>query len=585
MPRFLAVLWQGENEPLPVSQALRLAQDRDIAVITRTRGLLVMASGLGSFPFAEGPAAMAGAVLGDVHYRHGPSRAFDGSPAEVVRLEEIFWKAALGQQCWGSFLAFCSPSPDAPFAAFHSPLSSLAAYYTEGDGATIVASDASLLATVSGTRPTIDWPGVTRQLAFDNISYRTTCLSGIRELRCGEALHWNADSAPSPRFNWDPWAFAALSDPADKPEPHLELLERELLRCVATRTHGLESAILDLSGGLDSSILAALSARSGIEQHAVNMFSAGTEGDERSYAQAVAMHLGLALTEQAPDAGEIDIRSCPSPHLPRVHARSFVQEIDRLTSAAMPTAQAFINGGGGDAVFCHLQSSGPAADVLRSRDAEARFFPTVHNVASAAQCSFWTALRKTLVKAARSTRRARLVENPLFLSREAMAPPDAAELPWPPPSEGVLPGKLEHVRGIYSSAFNMQGFARSNSMKAVFPMLSQPLVETCLGIPSWAWLAHGHDRYLARSIAAKWLPPQVAWRRSKGGLGQLQRDIFRLNRKTIRAMLLDGTLLKQGIVQRAAIEAHLAPNGDLTSDKFPRLLRLCDFEAWASHWT
>jgi len=77
----------------------------------------------------------------------------------------------------------------------------------------------------------------------------------------------------------------------------------------------------------------------------------------------------------------------------------------------------------------------------------------------------------------------------------------------------------------------------------------------------------------------------VAWRQSKGWLGQLQRDVYRLNKDAIREMLLDGALRKSALLDRAAIEAQLAPESDLTSKQFARLLRIADFEAWAQHWT
>lgn len=606
--RFLAILWhpsdtsmrfaprkrtryQGyeagvtdEHEPGVVPAALHLACAIGMTEVLRTACMLVLVQDI-DVTALHSTSDSSGVVLGDIYYRHRPSGAFDGSPLEVERLLRICREGRLDDECWGSFLMLRQDNAGAVLEAYHSALSSLPVYHAEAQGAVLIASDADLLRTLVDEPPGIDWLGIAMQLGSDDIAFRRTGVMGIGELRCGEVLQLQHDHQPEVRRTWNPWRHAAPDNLLDDRGEALARLERELLRCISLRVRGLSMPLLDLSGGFDSSLLAALTSTNGVDVHAVNMFSPATEGDERGFARSVAKHLGIALAECAPEADRIDVRHCPSPHLPRPHARSFVQEIDRQTRIAAPQANAFINGGGGDAVFCHLQSSGPAADVLRAQGSPLAFLRTVHAIATAAQVSFWVALRLALAKAARPGHTVKLVESANFLAKEAIVRPLPADLPWPPPPRHILPGKLQHVRAIYSSCFNMQGFARSGSMKPVFPMLSQPLVETCLQIPTWMWLGQGHDRILARTVAANWLPPQVAWRRSKGGLGQLQRDIYRLHKGAISEMLLEGVLQKQGLLDRRAIEAQFAPASELTSDQFPRLLRLCDFEAWARHWT
>lgn len=582
--RFLAVLWQSEQEPATASLALETAKGAGMKLACRLPGFILMTRQIEAFAVNGEACTGAAAILGDLHFRHGPGDACRGSPGDTERLNHVLGNGELAARCWGSFLALRRRGEDGCLEAYHSPFSSLSAYYAQTTGALLLASDARLLAPLVLERPRVHWSSLAVHLAYDNFAFRSTCLNGIRELRCGELLEWAPGSRANAHWIWNPWQHAAPANRLDDREAALEILEREIIRCANARLQAISLPLLDLSGGLDSSILAALASRYGSEVCAVNMFSQATEGDERHFARAVAEQLGMPLVEAEPQAEMVDIRLCASPHLPRPHARSFVQEIDRLTIAASPQSTAFLNGGGGDAVFCHLQSSGPAVDVLRARGAGVEFFRTVHQVAEAAQVSFWIALRKTLAKAARRGGGVKLTQDRTFLVTDVLAEPFLDELPWPEPPAGMPAGKMEHVRGIYSSCFNMHGFARSGSLKAVFPLLSQPLVETCLRIPSWMWLGQGHDRYLAREVAAKWLPANVVWRRSKGGLGQLQRDIYWLNRSVMREMLLEGELQKAGVVDRAALEAELHPRSDLTSNRFPRLLRLCDFEAWASHW-
>lgn len=562
-------------------QLVRAAREADLPVVIKSGELVAAAQGVETHVLP----GSSGIVIGDIYYRHGPADAFDGSPAELETLARICSANALGAQCWGAFLAIYPASDKGALHAFHSPFSSLAAFYARVGEATVISSDARLLLEVLGKPASIDWRTLEFQLAVDDVSLRSTCLQGIEELRCGETLEAFRGHAAALSQNWDPWQFAQDDASVHDRKSAAELLERELLRSGAARLERLGPAILDLSGGLDSSLLAFLCARNCSPVRAVNMYSDGTEGDERRFAQMAASHVAFDLIERAPDATHVDISRCDRAELPRPYLRSFVQETDRLTRTAVPGAQAFVNGTGGDAVFCHLQSSGPAADVLRTRSADQGYLETVREVAASAQCSVWDALGKSLVKSARGRKGLRLRAELSFLTNPRAGNIPEAELPWRQPHPGVLPGKFEQVRHIYASAFNMSAFERAATMKAVYPLMSQPLIEACLRIPSWHWIGRGYNRLPAREIAAKWLPPEIAWRLSKGGLGQLQRDIFRLNRQRMREMLLDGSLQRQGLLDLPAIEQALEPKSSLLSDKFARLLRLCDFEAWAGSWS
>ncbi|MDE8652263.1 asparagine synthase C-terminal domain-containing protein [Novosphingobium album (ex Liu et al. 2023)] len=525
----------------------------------------------------------ASAVVGNLYFRTGPCDSLDGSNESTASLTSCLARRALGDECWGSFLAIHLDRQDDALIVHRSAFGSINAYFTLLGGMLAISSDARILAELIGARA-IDWDVMARQLLWDDLAESRTCVAGISEIRCGEVLRWKRGESPSTAAHWNPWNFTANDRVIAERKEASARLHHDIFEYIGKRLADLDGAILDLSGGLDSSIIAAVTAQSGVSLCPVNLFSAATEGDERHYARTTANRLGLRLIEYCPDPDRVDIVRCGSPQLPRPHARSFVQEIDRLTLFAAPEARAFVNGGGGDSVFCHLQSSGPAADVLGACGFGPAYFRVVHEVARAAQCGTWEVLRKSLIKARRSHAGLEARRDTSFLARPWSANEVLHRPPWPMPPAVTPPGKREHVLGLYNSCFNMNGFGRSRLLKPVFPLLSQPLVETCLAIPSWAWLGEGRNRLLVRRAMASYLPDEVVWRTSKGGLGHLQREIFRRNRDLMREMLLSGRLQRQGLLDRPAIEDHLKPHSALKSDKYGRLLRLCDFEAWISCW-
>src|SRR3546814_18257905 len=110
----------------------------------------------------------------------------------------------------------------------------------------------------------------------------------------------------------------------------------------------------------------------------------------------------------------------------------------------------FLNGQGGDAVFCHLQSSAPAADVIRHRGRHPGFAHMAFQVARAAQRNVWDIALKGVKKGLTGKRHNDWHSDITFLAGEARSVRLGDELPWPSPIKLALPGKVEHVQDLKS---------------------------------------------------------------------------------------------------------------------------------------
>ncbi len=525
----------------------------------------------------------AGVIIGDVHCRHVPARAFDGRPESAEQVSAAFRDGHLNKEFWGSFVALCETS-DHQLICERSPFGALNAYFAEVAGTLIIASDAALVLKAANRRRAIDWEAVGRHLIWDNLSMSSTCMAGVGEIRCGEAIRFERKSQLSTSFCWDPWQFAdskaAIADPAEA----VELVRREVHRCVGAAMGPEARCAIDLSGGLDSSIISAAASKSKSELCAVTIFDEGSDADERGFARCVADHLQIPLGEGEPDLANVDIHRATRPQLPRPHSRSFVQETDRvsLDLASARSMGTFLNGQGGDAVFCHLQSSSPAADALRCLSLSPGFISTAFQVARAAQCNIWDIAWKGMKKGIRGKKHSDWFTSRDFLSADTKSLELTGGLPWPSPQNMPLPGKVEHVHALYNSTYNMNGYRRSDVLKGVFPLLSQPLVETCLRIPTWLWIGRGRNRLIARLAFEADLPRKITWRVSKGGLGQFQMQLLRTRRTEIQEMLMDGLMSAAGILDRTALDQALRDDLSFQSQHVGRILRLCDVEAWCA---
>jgi asparagine synthase (glutamine-hydrolysing) len=112
-------------------------------------------------------------------------------------------------------------------------------------------------------------------------------------------------------------------------------------------------------------------------------------------------------------------------------------------------------------------------------------------------------------------------------------------------------------------------------------LVTQPLAELCLSIPSWLWCQDGYNRVIARKAFASMLPAQVAWRRSKGAPAHFVTALYEANRGIIGPFLTDGLLASQGLIDRDAVLSALALTGPIKGHDHFRLLGLADVEAWA----
>ena len=579
MRAFAAIATTSRGRKAEVYRSVEQAKSMGLMACLQTDRLAVLASGDLAFQSLKG---IMGAVIGDVFPRHIPAAAKGAHGTAFEEMSDIFMEDRAQAELWGDYVAV-HIAADGSLRFIHSPCGSINLFYLACNDILFIASDSSTLLTLAGRRRSINWAAIAQNLVRDDVSSSETCIDDVREIRCGEAGRWRG-GAVSVEMAWNPWDYTETDIAIWSREEAVGLVRHELLRSVRARRTVAGQFAIDLSGGLDSSIIAAACAVSGMEAACINLFDPETEGDERRFARCVADDLRFELVEAIPSTDDVDLNLCARGHLPRPYTRSFVQAFDNAASQAASRlgATVFLNGGGGDSVFGHLQSSGPVVDAVKSRGRAPSVIRTAHEVSRAAQCSIWDVAKKAGQKILRGSRPSQITASYDFVSAECGVIAETVTPQLPIPRTQPLPGKIEQVHGILRALYNLNGFSRSDHMKGIFPLLSQPLVEACLRIPTWLSVGEGRNRLIARLAMESYLPQMAVWRTSKGGLGRLQRDIVRTKRDQIREMLLDGALSGQGLIDRPAVERELKDEASYRIENAYRLMRLCDIEAWCS---
>src|SRR3546814_482815 len=120
--------------------------------------------------------------------------------------------------------------------------------------------------------------------------------------------------------------------------------------------------------------------------------------------------------------------------------------------------------------------------------------------------------------------------------------------PWRCAPRRTLPGKAAHIALLARAQKSIELYPRSTAAPQITPLLSQPIVELCLSIPTWQWVRGGRDRAVARAAVADLLPALIAQRRTKGGPTGFLRRVFNARADDAIRMLVDGRLIAAGVL-------------------------------------
>lgn len=581
-PRYLVALTRDESLLGALKARLRATPTacEGGRVVLERSGLLVFVVGTGVSQLGQD-----GALIGTVFTRGG---------AGAITLEEADQQAAVAsrgasliRRCWGGYVAVLGDAEGGRVDILRAPLGDLACYWTSIKGIVLFASDLSLMRAAGMPSPSIDAAALACHLAAEDIRRPETCLAQVKELPGGQRITVEADRYEHEAL-WSPWVFAAPERQLPDAEEAARRVRDSALHCVRARAAGFGHILLKLSGGLDSSIVFACLRNSARPFTALTLVTHDPSGDERAHAGAVARSCGVRLVERYRDPSRVALERSAAACLPRPTARSFTQETARIAAevACETGSEAIFDGGGGDNIFCSLQSARPAADCLMSEAGRGFFWRTAESIAQLAQTSLWAVARRAWMIKWRRSPAYRWPLDIRFLSAEARAELNGAvNHPWLIVPTGIPPGKAAHVALIAAAQSVAEGFDMESALPTFSPLISQPLVEACLQVPSWLWFEAGRNRAIARRAFAGRLPDATLQRRSKGAPDCFIADLYDTNRGLIRQMLMDGVLRQLRLLDVVSLENQLDEDAPVRGHDFLRIMQLTDAEAWARCWS
>jgi asparagine synthase (glutamine-hydrolysing) len=528
-----------------------------------------------------GGQGVGGVLVGRVHSRAapaaGPLAAAD--LAGLVEHDPADACAWLIERTWGGYVAVLARDRRTPPTVLRDPTGSVEAFVWGRDGVTAVGS---VIPDGLAAPPdlALDWDRIGDVLADPAVSGGALPLRGVASVDPGSSRSGTAGRIE--HRLWSPGRFAHRRD------RHAWASREELRACVDGVVAGLAAdagkILCEISGGLDSAIVAtSLAAVGRAPDQAINFFRDQAEADERAYAFAAAQRAGVPLemvrrTPFALDASTFALSAASA----RPNFNALDPGYDLALSQALETAGADVlfTGHGGDVVFLQVGAASLAADLLAGAPCEGSRLRRLAEVARRTRRSVWSlsleALRR---KPGRFAPEAQISSSGIVRRGAANA-----KHPWIEDGAGAAAGKQAQIAGLVMSLTLNGATRRAERARLAHPLLSQPVIELCLGIPATVLSAGETERSYARTAFADRLPPSILERRSKGDISVFLGRSLAASLDFLRPFLLDGRLAAEGLIDAERLEAALSVDAMVWKDATVEILAAATLEAWVGHW-
>lgn len=519
-------------------------------------------------------------VLGDVF------DALDGDRRPIPADGEDTGRArALIRRYWGRYIAMFRTPRGTVRRILRDPSGAHECAAWRREGVQVVTSELSdWLMTLAAPPVQIDWDVVGGLLRDPINATAASPLVGIRVAEAGDLTDLDAGRT-TPLWRPVDYIASVTSDPREA----AALLRKRIDECLAAFAKVIDGPGVEVSGGLDSAIVAgAFQAGGATPRLWFNMFGPFAEGDERRFVSALGDRLGFqphcvrrAITPMTTEGFHVTARG----PRPGVNGRDYSFDAAVAEVCLQAGVDGLLTGKGGDGVFFQMGVPDILTDLFRERGLRAFFSPALPQLARWTRRSTWSLLRTTLTTPRRSPldRSARM----LSIFNPESLPDDAGDSlhPWLRGLENVPPAKRLQIESVAAGLAYQSQCRRTEAADLIHPLLAQPVVELALGLSVPLLTEDGRaDRRLARAAFADRLPPEILHRRSKGEMTAYFGRQAAASIPFLREHLLGGRLAARGLIDRGRTEALLDPDRLLWKGSVPDFTMAAVTESWVRRW-
>lgn len=595
--RYIAFAWDAQTpEASSVARSIVRRLKRgpvNWISILATEGLQIYQEGPVGAPHVYQLGRCAGVVLGKMFSR---AEAIDKATCDVTfhkQLSEAVLASEgryLVENCWGRYVAIFKSSRGISIRVLRDPTGAMPCFVTEYQNVNVICSHIDDCATLGLVTGRINWNHVAAYLSFHHLVSSETGLEGVRQVRAGECVSIGSDCTES-TFYWSPYCVYSRRIVEDRQQAMHELRDT-IQHCVARWASCYGSILHELSGGLDSAVvLSCLSRVSGpLKVICENNFTQDRRGDERVFARLAAKAAQVELVEtpigllNRPLDEMFDHTRVATPAL-----TAFVPEAksNREQLVTARGIEAVFSGHGGDHLFQRVATPEIAAEFAWRHGLRSEILGIISDTSRFTRKPVWSVLASAVTSGLlRRHRDPYEHATQPQLIRDAVR--DAIDRrcirhPWVDCAADAPGSKRRQIFDILDSQ-SFYGVPKQG-LDIVYPLMSQPIIELCLQIPSYVLTYDGVDRALVRQAFEGSVPSDIIARTTKGATTGYFNRLLVENIPLLRTLLLDGLLVAEGLLDKRKTALALSESSIIrgSAPLVPILVAL-RAEFWSRTW-
>ena len=496
----------------------------------------------------------------------------------------------LVERYWGHYVAFLRAADGERRFILRDPTGGLPCFLIKAAGVDVILSDMEDCVGLKLTPFSVDWDHLTAFFVHSRLITRSTGFKEVTQLYAGECAAIADDGQLTRSFYWNP-VDVYEADTIEEPAVARAALRGIIRHCVNAWASCYDSIVHELSGGLDSSIVAACLAKASARTNVLcfHYFTEMSEGDERAYARAAAHGAGCELIESEARVSETTLESQLDPSrlaTPAVLGFLPASELLKQRLVSERHAGAIFTGQGGDHLFQQEKNKHIAAEYAHRHGLQPQLFGVVADTSRLTSQSIWAifsaAVSYGLLR--RSFDPHTIFRAPSILTEDARASVSthAYTHPWVENASRLPASKISQVLDVVDcQPFYLRPCPNAEQ---IHPLISQPIIERCLQIPTYLLAHRGRTRGLVREAFEADVPTEIINRQSKGGTSSYFNRLLVANAPFLRESLLDGVLVRQGVLDRRELEKQLSERELILGNELHSILNAARAEKWLSTW-
>lgn len=499
---------------------------------------------------------------------------------------------SLIENYWGQYVAFLSDQSGRRKWVFRDPTGSVPCYRNSIDNVDVYFLRLHDRDQLDPSTLTVNRHFILGYLAFPGAFTRETGFNEIEAIFPGERIEYYLEDR-SEAFVWNPVSIAAnnLLEDVEEATNQVARITRD---CTHRWASCFDSVGLSLSGGLDSSIVLACLATAPTRPEILGChfyYPGYAVTDERDYARSVSNHFSVEMAElEVSSSGNLLYSlDLPKALFPKAWVTDPSSSHARLDLFKSRGIEVEFTGIGGDEIYGRGGSLATAVDFAWQHGLSTKLISVAMDDANIGGASLWLTLsqawRHGIRKHPFGLNSAAPRSQHMLMNKDVVS--DARrDLQFLHPlfrdaQHALPPGKMEHA---YTLALGTDCAYFPPTIENVpiglSPLKSQPLLEWGLRVPTYTLQTGGVDRAIARRAFAAELPRKIILRKSKAFGNSPMEILISRNLQFVREMLLDGFLVREGMLNRKSLECLLS--GEITNIR-SGILELCNYlnvEAW-----